>query len=164
LRRWLFRLANHSQWSWIQILNTTWQVTNQNAANSAWVTMVITRGVKRRTITWTAGGVFLIWQQPITARDFRSALILAGCRDVGYVASMLAEWWPPWSQPHCAAVISLQQTSRRSYRLIDGYPRKATTELVEKERLQLPPVSCNAWVPVAFSPCHLACHTNEGFK
>jgi hypothetical protein len=44
--------------------------------------MVITGGMKRRTITWTAGGVFLIWQQPISARDFRSALILTGCRDV----------------------------------------------------------------------------------
>jgi hypothetical protein len=39
-------------------------------------------GMKRRTITWTAGGVFLIWEQPISARDFRSELILTGCTDV----------------------------------------------------------------------------------
>jgi hypothetical protein len=62
--------------------NATCQVTNQNASKqSACVTKVITRGMKRRTITWTAGGIFLIWQQPISARDFRSALILTGCRD-----------------------------------------------------------------------------------
>jgi hypothetical protein len=85
LRLWLFRHANHFQWSWIHILDTTWQVANQNASKqSAWVTMVITRGMKRRTIPRTAGGIFLIWQQPISARDFRSALILTGCRDIRF--------------------------------------------------------------------------------
>jgi hypothetical protein len=80
LRRWLLRHANHSQWSWIQILDASWQVTNQNASKqSAWVTMA---SMKQWTITWTAGGVFLIWQQPISACDLRSALILTGCRDV----------------------------------------------------------------------------------
>jgi hypothetical protein len=45
------------------------------------------------------GGVFHKWQQPISARDFRSALILTGCRDVslrsvdaGRMVSPLKYW------------------------------------------------------------------------
>jgi hypothetical protein len=38
---------------------------------SAWVTMVMSQG---NTITWTSGGVLLIWRQPVCAHNFWSVL------------------------------------------------------------------------------------------
>jgi hypothetical protein len=68
--------------NWIRIhipwqRSLTWLVTNQNAPSRAHGLLLLRKchGVWH-TITWTAGGVFQIWWQPISVRGVWSALIV----------------------------------------------------------------------------------------
>jgi hypothetical protein len=81
--------------------------------------------MKRRATTWTAGGVSLIWQQPISDRDFRSALILTGYRDVrlrsvdaGMLISMLvtAQLWSAPTNPGKSYILTFWENALLVFR------------------------------------------------